>query len=156
MAVSTFTSTFYGTSPRLVHSGANKIGGELTISGRTVSDIGFLARIPNKATIWDYYIRGTSGETLSSFKLGIDGASAAGSAGGPTAGSATTFGTRTLSTGAVVVVNDKNGLPWKVSLSDTDNIAGGATIYMTVSAGTWTTSISMQMSFEYWPDGLGV
>ncbi len=138
MAVATFTCSTWllGVGP-LKTGGTNYVHGHLDLSARTLSDIGFLCKLPNQSVVVDYYVRGTSGETLSSFKLGIDHG-----------GTETSFGTGSLSTGAVVVYSPKTGIPYLISISDTD-AQGGATVYMTVSAGTWTTSISLDFMFAY-------
>lgn len=138
MAIATFTCSTWllGVGP-LSTGGSNRIHGHLELAARTLSDIGFLCKIPNQSVVVDYYVRGTSGETLSSFKLGIDHG-----------GTETTFGTGSLSVGAVVVYRPMTGIPYLVSISDTD-AQGGATVYMTVSAGSWTTSISLDFMFQY-------
>lgn len=139
MAIATVTSTVYANhTPAFTHIGDNVVQGKFTTSGRTLSDIIFLAKVPNGVVITDWHIQGTSGETASTYKLGINSAG----------GTESTFGTFTLAGAALVVFPRVTGCPFDVSLSDTD-AQGGATIYATVSAGTHTTSISFDFMFRY-------
>lgn len=145
MAATTITCTTYNQPMRLNASGAaNKVYGHMETSGRTLSDIVLLCRIPNGATITDWWFRGTSGETASIFKLGITGS-----------GTETTFGTNTLSVAGPVTKQMRvdKPVPFTVSMSDTDAQLG-ATVYMTISSGTWTTSTSWDFMFEYVRAGL--
>lgn len=138
----TLTVTTYNQTLRLNANGApNYITGHLAMSGRTLSDIILLARVPSGSTIVDWHIRGTSGETASVFKLGIRGG-----------GTETSFGTMTFAGAAAVNFRYINGRPIRVSASDTD-AAAGVDIYMTVSSATWTTSISFDFTFVYVRDG---
>lgn len=142
----TLTVSTYNQTLRLNNNGApNFIYGSFATSGRTLSDIILLARVPSGVTVCDWYLRGTSGETIATAKLGIKGG-----------GTETSFGTLTFSTGAVCL-HRAPGLiaavkPIRVSASDTDAQAG-VDIYMTVSAGTWTTSTSFDFGFWYFRDG---
>lgn len=138
MPTTTLTTSVYANPPmRLHHAAQNWVHGSYVASGRTLSDIILLAKIPNGVSVVDYYIKGTSGETASIFKLGIKGT-----------GTETTFGTGTFSTGATVTYRPMTGIPFSVSLSDTDAQAG-CDIYMTVSSGSWTTSVSFDFGFAY-------
>lgn len=144
MPVSTVTSTVYGTMPRLTDIGTEVVQGKFTTSGRTLSDIIFLAKVPNHVTIIGWDLQGISAETASTFKLGITGG-----------GTESTFGTFTLAGNALVRFGGMlTGCPFTVSLSDTDAQAG-ATIYATVSAGSHTTSISFDFCFRYKARGAG-
>lgn len=139
MAVATFTASTWllGVGP-LATGGSNRIHCHLDLSARTLSDIGFLFKLPNQSIVVDYYVKGASGETVSAFKLGIDHG-----------GTETTFGTLSLSTATgAIPMRYATGLPYLVSISDTD-AQGGATVYMTISTGSWTTSISLDFMFEY-------
>jgi hypothetical protein len=163
MAITTVTTTVYNQSPRAVHVGLNYAVGSYVASGRTLSDIILLCRIPNGATIVDFDVAGTSGETVSVFKLGIKSAGTPAALGGGTAGAGTetTFGTGSFSTGAKVHFkygvhpNALNGAPYRVSISDTDAQAG-ADVYMTLSVGSWTTSVSFDFMFAYVMPGQGI
>jgi hypothetical protein len=143
MAVATYTATTYNQTPRLRHTGINLLIGSLARSGNTLSDIIFLGKIPNKATIIDYYVKGTTAAAGGlAYKLGITG-------GG---GGEATFGTGSLSATATVVFRSLQGCPFKVSRSDTD-AQDGATVYMTCSVGSWSESISIDFCFMYVADG---
>ena len=135
MSVATTTTTVYSQEPVRSNYIGNWVGGKHTISTNTLSDIIFLCRIPHGAVVTNWNFRGTHGDTTRTFKLGITGGSAA---------SETAFGTQTWTTGTVLGIS---GCPFKVSVSDTDTLY--ATVYMTVSTGTWTTSASFEFSFEY-------
>jgi len=154
MAIATFTATTFNLEPRLNVHGPTFTYGTIVTSTRTLSDIGFLLRVPNKATVLDWWMRGSTTETASVFKLGITGAGRNGSG----AGSETTFGTRTFSVNAdPTMLHGMTlgaGVNHCVSLSDTD-AQRGATVYMTISAGTWTTSVSIDFMFAWLIDGLG-
>lgn len=144
MPISTVTSTVYSAGiGRRTHIGTEVVQGKFTTSGRTLSDIIFLAKIPNHSTITNWHVQGISAETASTFKLGITGG-----------GTESTFGTFTLAGNALVAFPRVTGCPFTVSLSDTD-AQGGATIYATVSAGTHTTSISFDFAFYYKAAGAG-
>lgn len=136
MAVSTLTTSVYLQTPMRANHVQNYVGGQQLsgLSGRTLSDIVFLCKIPNKAVITNWWFRGTHGDTGRAFKLGITGN-----------GTETTFGTVTWVT---ATIHGLQGTPFKVSISDTDAQAG-ATVYMTLSTGTWTTSASFEFNFEY-------
>jgi hypothetical protein len=135
MAVSTLTASPYLQVIR-GHHHSNEISGKVTLSGRTLSDIIFLGKVPNGALITGWNFFGTHGDTARTFKLGITGGSAA---------SETAFGTVTWTT---LVLTGQQGCPFRVSISDTDAQAG-ATIYATIATGTWTTSASFEYSFRY-------
>lgn len=139
MAVATFTASTWllGVGP-LKTGGTNYVHVHLDLSARTLSDIGFLCKLPNQSVVIDYYAKGASGETVSAFKLGIDHG-----------GTETTFGTLSLSTATgAIPMRYATGLPYLISISDTDAL-GGATVYMTLSTGSWTTSISLDFLFSY-------
>ena len=139
MAVATATSTVYANhTPAFTHIGDNVVQGKVHLSGRTLSDIVFLAKVPNGVVITDFVVQGISTETASAYKLGINSAG----------GADNTFGLFTLAGSAIVSFARVTGCPFDVSLSDTD-AQGGATIYATVSAGTHTTSISFDFMFRY-------
>ena len=134
MPVATTTSTVYTQDPVRSNYVSNWVGGKHTISTNTLSDIIFLCKIPHGAVVTNWNFRGTHGDTARVFKLGISGAN----------GSETAFGTQTWTT---LVLAGVTGCPFKVSCSDSDTLY--ATVYMTVSSGTWTTSASFEYSFEY-------
>ncbi len=148
----TLTSTAYMPQPRANALGSNFVGGKMEISGRTLSDIILLACIPNRYTVVDYFLRGSSAETVAVFKLGIKSAGTATAQGG--AGTETTFGTGSFSSTGAVNYRPMTGLPYTVSISDTDAQAG-ADVYMTVSSGSWTTTVSMGYGFWYYGPGVG-
>lgn len=135
MAIATVTATPYLHPVRQdIHS--NYVGGKIDLSTRTLSDIIFFAKVPNGAVITDIYMVPRHGDTARTMKLGITGGSAA---------SETAFGTLTLTTATRMVVS---GLPFKVSISDTDAQAG-AVVYGTIATGTWTTSGSIEFGVTY-------
>lgn len=136
MAVATATSTVYTQTPMPQHIHSNYVGGKIDLSARTLSDIIWFAKVPNQAVITRIRMICRHGDTTRTMKLGITGGSAA---------SETAFGTLTLTTNLVQPVA---GLPFKVSISDTDAQAG-ATIYGTIATGTWTTSGSFEFGIEY-------
>jgi len=139
----TLTVSTYNQPLRLNNTGAPSITyGHIEFSGRTLSDIILLTRIPSGSTVVDWQIRGTSGETASVFKLGIKGG-----------GTETTFGTMTFAGAAAVNFRNINNRPIRVSASDTDAQAG-VDVYLTVSSGSWTTSISFDFTFWHVRDGV--
>lgn len=140
MSVTTVTCTTYnlGVGP-FRHGGENILYGQIVLGPQTVSDIVWLCRVPNRAVITDIWFRGSTAETAAIFKAGI----AAGST-----GTETTFGTLTLSTGGSLLLRPGTGVPFKVSRSDTD-AAAGATVYLTISSATWTTTATMDFMVRY-------
>ena len=148
MTKTTYTCTTYNQIPPFHHTGSSRQYGQVVLGPATgnvsVSDIVFLCIIPNRARIVDLWIRGSSAETAAVFKLGIAGG---------TTGTETTFGTLTLSTGGSLVMRPLTGVPFAVSRSDTD-AQSGATIYMTISSGTWTTTATLEFMVEYQHPGL--
>jgi len=165
MATRTFTSTVYerqGLSGQRYRLGMNFIGGtlpETQLINLSVSDIVFLCRIPNRATIVDWYLKGNSTTTITAaiMKMGIVSAGSAVAGTESTFGSALTFSStawmhRPGGGSATALVTS---VPFKVSISDTDAQAG-ALVYATASSGTFTTSLSLDFGFWYVHDGHGV
>ncbi len=139
----TLTVTTYNQPMRLNNTGAPSVTyGHIEFAARTLSDIILLTRIPSGATVVDWQIRGTANETASVFKLGIKGG-----------GTETTFGTMTFAGNAPVNFRNINNRPIRVSASDTDAQAG-VDVYLTVSSGSWTASISFDFTFWYVRDGV--
>ncbi len=138
MTVATATCTTYNLVPQFKHQAPNYAYGMIILSARTLSDIVFLAKIPNRAVIVDIWFRGGTAETASTAKFGISNN-----------GTETTFGTLTFSsTGTPVLLQPRTGIPFEVSISDTDAQAG-ATLYATISAGTWTTTVTLEFMCTY-------
>lgn len=146
----TQTASTYNQEPRNL-IGTNYIIGKVTMSAKTISDIILLAKVPNKATIVDVRVKGTTAGTNAVFKIGIKGTNA-----GPSGGNGAD--TSLLETADAATTTGKASavfIGYKVSLSDTDAQAG-ADIYMTLISGTWTISVSIDYMIAWVPDGMGV
>lgn len=149
MAASTLTCTTWLQPIKQNNNGAPSfIYGHVDTGARTLSDIILLGRIPSGATVLDYFLRGSTGETAAVIRMGADGG-----------GTATTFITsHTLSVNAATNGYRAYGAlstytPTRFSRSDSD-AQDGVNIYATLQAGTFTTSFSFDFGIWYVRDGV--
>lgn len=146
MAVATYTASEVAQTRRL-SVGPNVVYSRLLASALTVSDIVFLAQIPNHAIVLDGYltVRGT-GITSGIWKLGVQGTVV-------DAISGATLTADTLHAGASLTASgmlrfSSSFLPFKVSVSD-DAAAQFKWLQGTFSAGSGTATQSLMFVLQY-------
>lgn len=112
MAVATLTASSQNATPKAFHGGLTSARFTFTLNASgatgstTLSDILFLAKIPNRATIVDGYVTGTCGSSAHVIKIG-------------TAADDDCMGAAlTLSATAARKDFSSNVMPFRVSLSD--------------------------------------
>ena len=132
-------------SPKRLHAGANVVRVKYTGSANTLSDIVLLAKVPNGAIITDMNGVFFSSNVDSVIKVGWSGADS---------GSATAFGTHTASTTDATTnwtLTGEDLGPVHISFTDSTGSAAGM-IYATCSAGTFSDSFSLDITFTYHMD----
>lgn len=136
MATRTTAAAVSTVQPRLVHAGLNVATASYHANGNTTSasDVILMTKIPNKATIVDWYVRGHAGSSTTTFKLGFPGSDQA-------------LGLFTL--GATDSrVNGVTALPYTVNLSDdaVQSVTLQATAN-TVASATVTASFAIVVNY---------
>jgi hypothetical protein len=159
MATSTYTcSIFKGNSEKVVYKGDQSISGAIVYSG-TIGDTLYLAKVPNGATIVDFYEYHTSGQTAASISFGFDRGVAAGGGGNAScliSGSGSGAGSGTLgATNRFNVANWPVGSNWPPTLSLTSTSPSPTYAILTAKseAGTFTISVSIFFTLIYRMDG---
>ena len=142
MAARTFTASVMGTgadiaSMKYIHAGLNVVRSKLQVpiaSSLTASDVLLMVRLPNRATVVDWYCRGgVAASTTYILSVGIQAATGSASAGGPpiVVDDINTVSMTSDSIAAVVSLTTGNatgfarlgssvnqGLPFRISISD--------------------------------------
>lgn len=144
----TQTASVYNQPIRAHHIGVNYAIGKINSTGKTLSDIFLLCKVPHGATIVDFRIFGAGAGTAATVKVGVKGGD-----GGNGAGADTTLLTSLdLASGAGAV--GTMATFHKVSLSDTDAHLG-ADVYATIVSGTWSVSVSFDFQVGWTMPGAG-
>ncbi len=146
---------------KAVHTGLNVVRSRYevatTAATLTVSDLILLARIPNKATVYEWRLAGGCGAAASTgtWKLGVNVPTAANSLVNPiNSGASLTddalHAAMSLTTAAVYssYAAAATNIPFKVSLSD-DNTQQYIWIVATTNAGSFTGTTSLQFDVKY-------
>ena len=140
-------------NPLKANLGVNYVRSHTVVTGATVSDVVFLARLPDRATlIWWSLKGGSAGNTSGTWKLGFTTpATLVDTTSGNTitydslhAGVSLTVG----GMGAPVSVQGNQNLPFRLSLSD-DSVNHFAWLALTATSGTLSTSTSLDFQMLY-------
>lgn len=139
----TYTASDQLAVPRAVHAGVNSVRAAYNSSTcLSVSDILFLAKIPNGATIIDGYLSGTIDSAGSTVKVGIVSA-------GSSSADNNLLTAVTLSTTSVLQRFNAGTLPVRVSLSDDATLQWAWAFMTVITAASITATSSLQFVINY-------
>ena len=143
MTIATYTSSIAvgGAQANAPHTGVQSVDVKYVGSANTLSDIVLLAKIPDQARIVDFYGNLNSAEALNVIKIGVTG-------------NETALGTHTLSASAQTTFDMRSEIisPFNVSLTDAVE-PHTAFVFATPSAGSFTTTWTLELTVFYKADG---